>query len=140
MNRLQSKLEKIGRNPVVSAKAVGLRYSININVGFYRIKTDDGFHYIDHNKKKLRDKNALERINKLVIPPAWEKVWIAPHDNGHLQATGFDGKGRKQYRYHSQWNKIRNQAKFYHLRSFAQALPAIREQVEADLNQRFGWK
>ncbi len=136
VNRLQSKLEKIGRNPVVTAKAVGLRYSINVNVGYYRVKIDDGFYYTDENKKKVRDKNVLARITKLVIPPAWENVWIAPHDNGHLQATGIDGKGRKQYRYHAQWNKIRNQSKFYHLRSFAKALPAIREQVETDLNKK----
>ena len=135
MNRLQSKLEKIGRNPKTTAKAVGLRYSININTGFYRIRKNEGFDYIDENKKRIRDKSILERINKLVLPPAWENVWISPYENGHLQATGIDAKGRKQYRYHAHWNKIRNQSKFYKLRSFAKALPSIRKQVDIDLNK-----
>jgi DNA topoisomerase-1 len=136
MERLKSKLEKIGRNPQITAKSVGLRYSININTGFYRIRKEEGFEYVDENKKKVRDKAILERIQKLVIPPAWENVWISPYENGHLQATGIDMKGRKQYRYHPQWNKIRNQSKFYRLRSFANALPAIRRQVEIDLNKK----
>lgn len=136
MERLKSKLEKIGRNPITTAKAVGLRYSININIGFYRIRKGENFVYVDENKKTVRDKNILERIHKLVIPPAWENVWISPYENGHLQATGIDAKGRKQYRYHTQWNKIRNQSKFYKLRSFAKALPAIRKQIEIDLNKK----
>lgn len=135
MNRLKSKLEKIGRDPQTTAKSVGLRYSININNGFYRIRKGDVFEFVDENKKRVRDKDILERINKLVIPPAWENVWISPYENGHLQATGIDAKGRKQYRYHAQWNKIRNQSKFYKLRSFAKALPAIRRQVDIDLNK-----
>lgn len=135
MDRLKSKLEKIGRNPIITAKAVGLRYSININVGFYRVRKQDGFVYTDENKKVVRDKAVLERIKKLVIPPAWENVWISQYENGHLQATGIDCKGRKQYRYHAHWNKIRNQSKFYKLRSFAKALPEIRRQVDIDLNK-----
>ncbi|PKB15018.1 DNA topoisomerase IB [Flavobacterium sp. 5] len=135
MERLQSKLEKIGRDSKVTAKSIGLRYAINTNTGYYRQRKNDGFIFIDHNKKRLRDKLILDRINKLVIPPAWEKVWISPYENGHLQATGIDTKGRKQYRYHSQWNKIRNQSKFYQLRSFANALPLIRKQVDKDLNR-----
>ncbi len=136
MERLKSKLEKIGRNPITTAKSVGLRYSINVNHGFYRIRKHDGFEFVDENKKIIRDKEVLERINKLVIPPAWENVWISAYENGHLQATGIDAKGRKQYRYHPQWNKIRNQSKFYRLRSFAKALPAIRKQVDIDLNKK----
>ena len=136
MERLKSKLEKIGRDPIITAKSVGLRYSININNGFYRIRKGEGFEFVDENKKKVYNKDILERINKLVIPPAWESVWISPFENGHLQATGIDTKGRKQYRYHAQWNKIRNQSKFYRLRSFAKALPAIRKQVEIDLNKK----
>lgn len=135
MQRLQSKLEKIGRNPQTTAKSVGLRYSINITTGYYRVRKGDKFEFVDENKKKVRDKQILERINKLVIPPAWENVWISPYENGHLQATGIDGKGRKQYRYHAQWNKIRNQSKFYKLRSFSKALPEIRKHVESDLSK-----
>lgn len=135
MNRLQSKLEKIGRDPIITAKAVGLRYAINTNTGYYRQRKKDSFIFVDHSKKMIRDKQILERIKKLVIPPAWETVWVSPYENGHLQATGIDTKGRKQYRYHSQWNKIRNQSKFYKLRSFANALPSIRQQVDKDLNR-----
>ena len=135
MERLQSKLEKIGRDPKITAKAVGLRYAINTDTGYFRQKKNDIFVFLDQSKKIVRDKQILERINKLVIPPAWEMVWISPYENGHLQATGIDGKGRKQYRYHTQWNKIRNQSKFYKLRSFANALPAIRKQVDKDLNR-----
>ena len=135
MNRLQSKLLKIGRDPKVTAKAVGLRYSVNSNIGIFRQKVGEAFAYTDQNKKRIRDKKTIERIQKLVIPPAWENVWISPHENGHLQATGIDTKGRKQYRYHAQWNKIRNQSKFFKLGNFAKALPLIRHQVEADLNK-----
>lgn len=135
MNRLLSKLEKIGRNPIMTAKVVGLRYATNTNAGYSRVKKGEGFTYIDQDRKVVHDKETLARIKSLVIPPAWENVWIAPHDNGHLQATGIDAKGRKQYRYHPQWNKIRNQSKFYHLRAFAEALPAIRKQVDIDLNR-----
>ena len=135
MERLQSKLEKIGRDPKITAKAVGLRYAINTNTGYFRQRKNETFVFLDQNKKVVRDKQIIERINKLVIPPAWELVWISPYENGHLQATGIDGKGRKQYRYHTQWNKIRNQSKFYKLHSFGNVLPAIRKQVDKDLNR-----
>lgn len=135
MNRLQAKLEKIGRNSQITAKAVGLRYAADFNKGFYRLKQSSSFIYIDENKKKVKAKPVLERIKSLVIPPAWENVWISPFENGHLQATGIDAKGRKQYRYHPHWNKIRNQSKFYRLRSFAHALPLIRKQVDTDLSR-----
>src|SRR6478736_6180728 len=135
MKRLQSKLEKIGRDSKITAKSVGLRYAINTNIGYYRKRKNDTFIFVDHSKKILRNKMILERIKKLVIPPAWENVWISPYENGHLQAIGIDAKGRKQYRYHPQWNKIRNQSKFYRLRNFANALPLIRKQIDKDLNR-----
>ena len=135
MERLQSKLEKIGRDSKITAKAVGLRYAINTNTGYYRQRKNDDFIFVDDRKKTVRNKQVIDRIKKLVIPPAWESVWISPYENGHLQATGIDAKGRKQYRYHSQWNKIRNQSKFYKLRSFANALPFIRKQIDKDLNR-----
>lgn len=136
MNRLQQKLEKIGSDPKITAKSVGLRYAANAGNGITRKKQNDTFIYIGSDKKRIRDKNTLERIKKLVIPPAWENVWISPYENGHLQVTGTDAKGRKQYRYHANWNKIRNQSKFYRLRRFAQALPKIRQQVDKDLNKK----
>ena len=133
MNRLVAKLQKIGSDPKVAAKSVGLRYAADSVKGYYRIRKNDGFRYIDADGKTVKDNNTIDRIQKLVIPPAWENVWISPYENGHLQVTGIDAKGRKQYRYHSQWNKIRNQSKFFRLRRFATALPQIREQVEKDL-------
>ncbi|OYQ44219.1 DNA topoisomerase I [Flavobacterium cyanobacteriorum] len=133
MKRLHKKLEKIGRDPVITAKAVGLRYSLQQDKGYYRKRKAGGFVYFDESGNRVSDPGVLDRIKKLVIPPAWENVWISPHENGHLQVTGIDAKDRKQYRYHPEWNKIRNQSKFYRLRRFALALPAIRAQVEKDL-------
>jgi|SRR6218665_608885 len=136
MNRLQAKLEKIGSDPKTTAKAVGLRYAANSDKGYFRIKEKEGFSFRNETGHKVKDKETLERIKKLVIPPAWENVWISPYENGHLQVTGTDVKGRKQYRYHANWNKIRNQSKFYRLRRFAHALPLIRKQADKDLNRK----
>jgi len=135
MNRLQKKLEKIGSDPKGTAKAVGLRYSLSSDKGYYRKRKANGYIYVDETGSTIRDKEALDRIKALVIPPAWEDVWISPYENGHLQVTGTDTKGRKQYRYHPEWNKIRNQSKFFRLRRFAMALPLIRAQVEKDLKR-----
>jgi DNA topoisomerase-1 len=85
--------------------------------------------------KKVTDEKDLLRIRKLVIPPAWENVWICRLSNGHLQATGLDAKKRKQYRYHTLWSSFRNQTKFYQLLAFGKKLPAIREQIEKDLSK-----
>jgi DNA topoisomerase I len=136
MNRLQAKLEKIGSDPKITARAAGLRYAVHSTKGYFRRKKGSSFYYVDEENNRIKDKAILERIQKLVIPPAWEEVWISPYENGHLQVTGTDTKGRKQYRYHPQWNKIRNQSKFFRLRRFAKALPLIREQVEKDLNRK----
>lgn len=135
MNRLQKKLEKIGSDPKITAKAVGLCYLLNTSKGYYRKRKNNEFSYTNEDGKTVRDKIVLERIKKLVIPPAWENVWISPLDNSHLQVTGNDIKGRKQYRYHPYWNKIRNQSKFFRLRRFANALPLIRLQIEKDLKR-----
>lgn len=133
MTRLENKLQKIGSDAKITAKAAGLRYTADRNKGYYRKKSGKGFKYEDYEGKPVEDKDLLERFKKLVIPPAYENVWIAPYPNSHLQFTGFDVKGRKQYRYHADWNSIRNQAKFYRMRSFANCLPKIRAQVEQDL-------
>lgn len=136
MSRLRARLEKIGRDPKVTARSVGLRYTAGYGKGFYRKRRGKGFYYVDEHQKKVVDPEILQRIEKLVIPPAWENVWICPFDNGHLQVTGTDARGRKQYRYHHQWNKIRNQAKFFRLRRFAVALPQIRAAVDRDLARK----
>lgn len=136
MCRLEKKLLKITDDPKQSAKVMGLRYFSDDSKGFYRFKRGKRFDYKDENGEIVGDKVLLERFQKLIIPPAWEHVWISPYNNGHLQVTGLDAKGRKQYKYHSDWNKIRNQSKFYRLRQFAKALPKIRTQLEKDLNRK----
>lgn len=135
MTQLEARLEKIASDVSVTAKAVGLRYCVNCDKGFFRMRGKTGFYYIDENHERIRSKEVLERISKLVLPPAWENVWISPYENGHLQATGIDTKGRKQYRYHANWSKIRNQSKFYRMQNFAATLPLIRKQVEKDLKR-----
>lgn len=136
MDKLHSKLEKIGRNPLITAKVVGLQYCTTCDKGYFRKRANSDFYYIDEMENRIHDKEIIDRISKLVLPPAWENVWISPYENGHLQATGIDSKGRKQYRYHQHWNKIRNQSKFHRLLHFAKVLPTIRKVIEKDLNKR----
>jgi len=136
MNRLLQKLEKIGRDPKITAKAAGLRYVSDTSPGYTRKVSGKGFGFYDADGKPVKDKELIQRFNKLVIPPAYTNVWISPHENGHLQFTGTDAAGRKQYRYHADWNRLRNQSKYYRLQSFATHLPAIRQQVDKDLLRR----
>ncbi|AMR33329.1 DNA topoisomerase I [Mucilaginibacter sp. PAMC 26640] len=133
MNRLLKKLQKIGRDPKITAKAVGLRYVSDSAPGFTRKKSGKGWSFYDTDAKLVKDKVLVKRFSQLVIPPAYTNVWISPHENGHLQFTGTDAAGRKQYRYHPYWNKIRNQSKYHRLQTFAAHLPAIRAQVDHDL-------
>lgn len=136
MTRLEAQLEKIAGDVTVTARTVGLRYCANNSKGYFRVRDKKGFHYIDENNTRVNSREILDRIAKLVLPPAWENVWICPYQNGHLQATGIDSKGRKQYRYHTNWSKIRNQSKFYRLQNFANMLPKIRKQIDKDLSRR----
>ncbi|WP_183560269.1 DNA topoisomerase IB [Mucilaginibacter sp. SP1R1] len=136
MNRLLQKLEKIGRDPKITAKAVGLRYVSDSVAGYTRKKSGKGWSFYDADGKLVKDKELITRFNKLVIPPAYTNVWISPYENGHLQFTGTDAAGRKQYRYHAGWNQIRNQSKYHRLQTFATYLPAIREQVDKDMDRR----
>ena len=133
MNRLLKKLEKIGRDPKDTAKAVGLRYVSDSTPGYTRKKAGKGWSFYDKDGNLVKDKELIERFTKLVIPPAYTNVWISPYDNGHLQFTGTDAAGRKQYRYHPHWNQIRNQSKYHRLQLFASHLPAIRAQLDKDL-------
>lgn len=131
-----SKIVKIMKDPVASAKAVHLIYTTDAETaGITRKKSGKKYSYYKDGEK-IRDKEEIKRINKLVIPPAWENVWICALDNGHLQATGFDVKKRKQYRYHPLWSALRNHTKFYRMLQFGYALPDIRLQVEKDLALR----
>jgi DNA topoisomerase-1 len=100
--------------------------------GIERLKSGKGFRYRQAGKT-VRDAATLGRIRSLAIPPAWTKVWICPLENGHLQATGRDARGRKQYRYHPRWRSVRDETKYHRMIPFARALPKIRARVEADL-------
>lgn len=129
----KNRLKKIGNDPVATAKAVKLVYVNSNSEGITRIKNGKGFIY-QYRNKQIKDKSQLQRIRSLVIPPAWSDVWICTLANGHLQATGADLKKRKQYRYHPEWNALRNQTKFYKLLELGKALPIIRKQVQKDLS------
>jgi DNA topoisomerase-1 len=112
---------------------VTLYYVSDRQPGFRRVKNEEGFVYMD-GEEVIEDVAHLERIRKLVIPPAWEKVWICKLPNGHLQATGYDQLNRKQYRYHNLWSLFRNHTKFFKLKEFGKQLPQIRAQLEKDLS------
>jgi DNA topoisomerase-1 len=101
--------------------------------GIRRLGSGKRFRYIGPDGKPVRDKEVLARIRALVIPPAWTKVWICTLPNGHLQATGFDARGRKQYRYHPKWRKVRDETKYDRMIAFGYLLPQIRERIEHDL-------
>jgi DNA topoisomerase I len=101
--------------------------------GIRRIRAKGGFTYRDPRNREIRDLRQLARIKALVIPPAWEDVWICLTPSGHLQATGRDSKGRKQYRYHAAWRKMRDESKYGRMTAFGRALPAIRRRVTLDL-------
>jgi DNA topoisomerase IB len=94
------------------------------------------FTYHDKEGKRIRDPSEFKRIRSLAIPPAWERVWICPQANGHLQATGIDAKGRKQHKYHPIWRTVRDEAKFERLLSFAEVLPKIRAQVAEEVDSQ----
>lgn len=129
----KKKIKSIGSDPKKTAKAINLIYVNDTEPGIERIKNGEKFNYV-YNGEKLKDDEELLRIKHLVLPPAWSNVWICPKNNGHLQATGLDVKGRKQYRYHADWNKFRNHTKYYRLLDFGKVLPAIRLQLEKDLS------
>jgi DNA topoisomerase I len=120
-------------DPQVAAKAAGLRYVTDTSPGMGRQRAGKGFTYLDVYGRPMRDPQALQRIRSLGIPPAWTKVWICPIPQGHLQATGYDAKGRKQYRYHPRWREVRDETKYGRMLAFGEALPLIRKQVEHDL-------
>jgi DNA topoisomerase I len=120
--------------PQDSAAAAGLRYvSDAVAPGIRRTGAQKRFRYVSSSGRPIRDAAVLRRIKALVIPPAWTDVWICPDPNGHLQATGRDARGRKQYRYHPRWREIRDAVKYGRLLEFAAALPRIRARAEADL-------
>jgi DNA topoisomerase-1 len=122
--------------PVVRVGAVTLRYVSDQIPGIQRVKVRNKFRYLSPDSKVVRDRETLKRIKALVIPPAWTDVWICPRADGHLQATGRDERGRKQYRYHDDYRAARDEAKFDRLVAFGKALPRIRKTVARDLGKQ----
>jgi DNA topoisomerase-1 len=126
---------KVDRNYEKAAEIAKLVYVKDCEPGILRIRKGKTFTYI-YDTKPLEGEAQLERIRKLVIPPAWENVWICPLENGHIQATGIDVRGRKQYRYHPLWNALRNETKFHRLLEFGKQLPTLRLKMEKDFAKK----
>jgi DNA topoisomerase-1 len=123
-------------NPRDAAESAGLRYVSDERPGIRRKKVGTGFSYIRPDGSRLSGPDALKRIRALAIPPAWTDVWICPFSDGHIQATGRDAKGRKQYRYHARFREVRESTKYEHVVTFADALPSIRETVREHMALR----
>jgi DNA topoisomerase I len=121
---------------VEAAAAAGLRYVNDESPGIRRKRAGGGFTYVGADGKRITDPAVLLRVKHLVIPPAWTDVWICPDPVGHIQATGRDARGRKQYLYHTRWREVRDAAKYERLVAFGEALPRIRERVDEDLRRR----
>lgn len=117
-------------------KSSGLVYVTDSKPGIYRKGKPGHFRYEDIDGNLLKDENELNRIAKLVLPPAWTKVWISPKKNGYLQATGMDVAGRKQYRYHAEWTSRRSDSKYFRLLDFGKALPQARLRIAKDLRRK----
>ena len=113
----------------------GLRYVTDAEPGITRRRRGKGITYLRPDGRRLTDRDDLERIRTLAVPPAWTCVWICANANGHIQATGYDAKGRKQYRYHKRWRKVRDEAKFHRTVAFGEALPALRRRVRKDMTE-----
>lgn len=128
-----SSLASDRESAIQSARKVGLRYVSDASPGLRRERAGARFRYRDANGRLVRDRETLARIKSLVIPPAWNDVWICAAANGHMQVTARDAKGRKQYRYHALWRSVRDENKYEHLISFGNALPTIRHHVDKDL-------
>ncbi|MBA3318774.1 MAG: DNA topoisomerase IB [Gemmatimonadales bacterium] len=122
-------------DPVESAQSAGLRYVSDTMPGITRKRAGKGFAYVGSDGKRIADKKEIARIRSLAIPPAYSDVWICPSPQGHIQATGRDARGRKQYRYHPRWREVRDETKFGRMLDFSRVLPAIRARVDRDLSQ-----
>jgi len=118
-----------------AARSAGLRYVDDRRPGITRVKAGKKFSYRDPAGRTIRDGETLIRIRSLAVPPAWRKVWICDDPDGHVQATGRDARGRKQYRYHPRWREVRDGNKYERMIAFGRALPRIRRRVEKDLAQ-----
>lgn len=119
-----------------AASRASLTYVSDTEPGIRRRKAGSGFSFVGPHGKRVADEKTLTRIHSLVIPPAWTDVWISRDPDGHIQATGRDQRGRKQYRYHPRWSESRDDVKYAGLQNFARALPKIRKHIDADLRRR----
>ena len=133
---MQAVSDEITTHPAESAQAAGLRYVSDDRPGIRRKRRGKGFTYVDPCGSTVRDPKALARIRSLAVPPAWTEVWICAQPTGHLQATGRDARGRKQYRYHPEWRAVRDETKFGRMTLFGEALPALRARAAEDLGRR----
>lgn len=121
-------------DPKHAARSAGLRYVSDEWPGIRRKRSGKGFTYTSFDGSRIAERNVLRRVKTLAIPPAWEHVWICPFPDGHIQATGRDAKGRKQYRYHPRFREVRESTKYEHLVAFAEALPGLRKQVREHMS------
>ena len=128
-------LTEVTRQAQESAREAGLRYVRDDRPGIRRRRAGRAFVYVDAEGGRVREPETLARIKRLAIPPAWRDVWICPFAHGHLQASGRDARGRKQYRYHARWRVVRDETKYARMIRFAAALPGLRERVDADLKR-----
>lgn len=122
-------------DPVTAAVIAGLHYVSDRMPGITRVRAGSGFVYRDPDGHIIRDPAERRRIESIGIPPAWTNVWICPDADGHIQAVGYDARGRKQYRYHPRWREVRDETKFEHMLTFGHALPRVRKRVKADLSR-----
>lgn len=138
MENMEAPIENLAQVPdeVKSAKLAGLRYAIPKGPGIRRRRSGSGFVYLGPDDKPVKDEAVLKRIRSLVLPPAWSSVWISPSENGHIQAVGWDARGRKQYRYHPKYRHVRDLVKFDRMRAFGKVLPKIRRAVSRDLARK----
>jgi DNA topoisomerase-1 len=127
---------EVAPDPVAVAEEAGLRYVSDEQPGYTRKRKGDDFEYFDTEGKRIRDETRLLRLKRLAVPPAYTDVWICPAPNGHIQATGRDARGRKQYRYHERWRETRDENKYARMVVFGKALPKIRRRVNRDLKRR----
>src|SRR5262245_27470709 len=128
--------EDVSAASLASADEAGLRFVADDAPGLGRRRRGAGFRYLTASGAAVRDSRTLARIRSLVIPPAWTDVWICARADGHIQATGRDARGRKQYRYHPDWTRVRDEAKFDRLVAFARALPRMRRTIARHMRVR----
>jgi len=136
MTETVAQLSDLYSDPKTCAELVGLEYAEDTNHGFTRLKHGKGFRFQDIETNEAADTSTRKRITDLVIPPAWQNVWICPSEDGHILATGVDEKGRKQYIYHPKWRTTRDLIKFYRMLIFGRALPRIRKDIDEHLRER----